>query len=237
MFKLSNKEMMKFRELQKSVAIQFSDENKLIQAFTHSSYVNEHQGDPSLSNERLEFLGDAVLELTISKYLYEHYPEMLEGQLTKIRAAIVCEPSLVKFAINVSFGEYILLGRGEERMSGRTRPALLADVFEAFIGALYMDQGLAAVVSFLEKVVFPEINKGVFSKVTDYKSLLQEEIQRDSQGQLAYKIIMEDGPPHDRIFESSVFLNGEEVGNGRGKTKKEAEQMAAAKALEQLQKN
>src|SRR6476469_198968 len=131
-----------FKELKKKLDVFFTDEKLLIQAFTHSSYVNEHRKKPHEDNERLEFLGDAVLELTVSQYLFQKYPTMREGELTKLRAAIVCEPSLVRFADELSFGRLILLGKGEEMTGGRERPALLADVFEAFIGALYLDQGL-----------------------------------------------------------------------------------------------
>ncbi len=138
----------KFKQLQESLGFHFQDENLLKQAFTHSSYVNEHRRKPYEDNERLEFLGDAVLELTVSKFLYQKYPMMSEGELTKLRAAIVCEPSLVAFANKLSFGEYVLLGKGEEMTGGRERPAILADVFEAFIGALYLTKELNQLCSF-----------------------------------------------------------------------------------------
>ena len=130
----------KFNQLQDRLGIHFRNDKLLKQAFTHSSYVNEHRRKPYEDNERLEFLGDAVLELTVSRYLFEKYPMMSEGELTKLRAAIVCEPSLVVFANQLSFGEFVLLGKGEEMTGGRERPAMLADVFESFIGALYLDQ-------------------------------------------------------------------------------------------------
>ena len=159
----------KFNQLQDRLGIHFKNDKLLKQAFTHSSYVNEHRRKPYEDNERLEFLGDAVLELTVSKYLFEKYPMMSEGELTKLRAAIVCEPSLVVFANQLSFGEYVLLGKGEEMTGGRERPAMLADVFESFIGALYLDSGLEPVVQFLRKVVFPRIDEGAFSHVMDYQ--------------------------------------------------------------------
>ncbi|MDQ0167347.1 ribonuclease-3 [Bacillus horti] len=205
-----------------------------MQAFTHSSYVNEHRGQTFKDNERLEFLGDAVLELTVSKYLFTHFPKMSEGEMTKLRAAIVCEPSLVKLAEDLEFGQIILLGKGEEMTGGRERPALLADVFESFIGALYLDQGLDTVYHFLTLYVFPKISDGVFSQVIDYKSQLQEYIQQDSMGDISYQIIQEKGPAHNREFVSEVFLNTESMGVGVGKSKKEAEQKAAEKALKQL---
>jgi ribonuclease III len=221
----------KFKPFQDQTGFHFQNEKLLKQAFTHSSYVNEHRRKPYEDNERLEFLGDAVLELTVSKYLYEKYPLMSEGELTKLRAAIVCEPSLVAFAYQMSFGNYVLLGKGEEMTGGRERPALLADVFEAFIGALYLDQGLDSVVQFLEKVVFPKIDEGAFSHVMDYKSQLQELVQRDGTGMLEYQVLQEIGPAHNREFVSTVSLNGNELGKGIGKSKKEAEQQAAQHAM------
>lgn len=223
-----------FNNLTSKTGITFQNERLLKQAFTHSSYVNEHRRKPFEDNERLEFLGDAVLELTISQYLFARFPNMSEGELTKLRAAIVCEASLVQFANHLRFGDFILLGKGEEMTGGRTRPALLADVFEAFIGALYLDQGLDPVIAFLEKVVYPKINEGAFSHVMDFKSQLQEVVQRDTHGTIEYKIIQEKGPAHNREFVSAVLLNGETLGTGTGRSKKEAEQMAAQQALQQL---
>ncbi|WP_413301346.1 ribonuclease III [Bacillus sp. 1P10SD] len=220
-----------FKDFQTTIGITIENEKLLKQAFTHSSYVNEHRRKPFEDNERLEFLGDAVLELTVSQFLFKKYPTMTEGELTKLRAAIVCEPSLVSFANELKFGNLILLGKGEEMTGGRERPALLADVFEAFIGALYLDQGIDKVIEFLEKVVFPKINAGAFSHVMDFKSQLQELIQRDGTGTLEYKVLLEKGPAHNKEFVSKVSLNGEELGVGTGKSKKEAEQHAAQMAL------
>ena len=224
----------KFKEFQDKIGIHFDSDKLLKQAFTHSSYVNEHRRKPHEDNERLEFLGDAVLELTVSQFLYKKYPMMSEGELTKLRAAVVCEPSLVAFANELSFGELVLLGKGEEMTGGRTRPALLADVFEAFIGALYLDKGIEIVTTFLEEIVFPKINAGAFSHVMDFKSQLQELVQRDGAGSLEYRIMKEVGPAHSREFESRVYLNGQELGTGTGRSKKEAEQHAAQMALEKL---
>src|SRR6476620_2292433 len=173
-----------FKEFQENIQMQVTNVKLLKKAITHSSYVNELHRKPYEDNERLEFLGDAVLELTVSKFLYLKYPMMSEGELTKLRAAIVCEPALVEFANELDFGKLVLLGKGEELTGGRTRPALLADVFEAFIGALYLDQGIEAVIKFLEIIVFPKINAGAFSHVMDFKSQLQELIQRDGSGAL-----------------------------------------------------
>ncbi|WP_064101139.1 ribonuclease III [Sutcliffiella horikoshii] len=223
-----------FSMLQENLGVQFLNEKLLYQAFTHSSYVNEHRRKPYEDNERLEFLGDAVLELTISQFLYKKYPMMSEGQLTKLRASIVCEPSLVSFANDLSFGKYVLLGKGEEITGGRARPALLADVFEAFIGALYLDLGLDTVFQFLEKYVYPKINEGAFSHVMDFKSQLQEMIQRNALGVIDYEVLEEKGPAHNREFVSRVSLNKEEMGIGVGRSKKEAEQHAAQYALQKL---
>jgi ribonuclease III len=225
-----------FLKLQHQIEINFLNVNLLIQAFTHSSFVNEHRRRPNEDNERLEFLGDAVLELTISRYLYDHYQTMSEGELTKLRASIVCEPSLVKFANQLSFGEYVLLGKGEENTGGRTRPALLADVFEAFIGALYLDQGITVVEQFLEKYVYPKIESGGFSSVNDFKSQLQEFVQRVGSVMIEYHIIQEKGPAHNREFTSEVRLDGQLLGTGYGRSKKEAEQNAAEEALKKVSK-
>ncbi|WP_318615460.1 ribonuclease III [Sporosarcina sp. YIM B06819] len=224
----------KFDELQQRLDIHFKNHALLYNAFTHSSYVNEHRRKNFTDNERLEFLGDAVLELGVSRFLYSTEPGMSEGELTKLRAAIVCEPSLVKFSSELHFGDYILLGKGEEQTGGRMRPALLADVFEAFIGALYIDQGMEAVVPFLEKVVFPKISVGAFSHVMDYKSRLQEIVQQKNNGQLQYEIIEEKGPAHAKKFVTVVRLGETELGTGLGKSKKEAEQEAARHAIQEL---
>ena len=229
-----HKNDLKFKTFQNQMEIQFKDEKLLKQAFTHSSYVNEHKNRNLQDNERLEFLGDAVLELTVSDYLYNSFPDMKEGQMTKLRAAIVCESSLVEFAEFLKFGEYILLGKGEEMTGGRHRPALLADVFESFIGALYLDQGIEEVRRFLEKYVFPRIDHGDFSQFHDYKSQLQEFVQHDNLGNIVYHIIDEIGPAHDREFHSEILIEGEFYGNGVGKSKQDSEQRAAHQALIKL---
>lgn len=231
---VAQKRKRMFKQFQEKNDLQFNNEKLLIQAFTHSSYVNEHRKKTFEDNERLEFLGDAVLELTVSQYLFNKFPLMSEGELTKLRAAIVCEPSLVIFANELNFGDVVLLGKGEEMTGGRMRPALLADAFEAFIGALYIDQGLEKVHSFLEKVVYPKINSGVFSHVMDFKSQLQEYVQRDGAGTLQYHIVREEGPAHNRVFVAQVLLNDNILGDGSGKSKKEAEQHAAHLALMKL---
>ena len=223
-----------FKPLQESLKIFFNEIRFLKQAFTHSSYVNEHRHKNLQDNERLEFLGDAVLELTVSDYLFKNFPELNEGQLTKLRAAIVCESSLVEFAESLRFGEYIQLGKGEEHTGGRQRPALLADVFESFVGALYLDQGIEMVRFFLEKYVFPKIDHGYFFQIHDYKSQLQEFVQQANLGNIVYRIVDEVGPAHDREFHSELLIEGVAYGMGIGKSKKESEQKAAHQALVKL---
>lgn len=226
-----------FNGFQEKIGLKFSNINLLKQAFTHSSYVNEQRESGEEDNERLEFLGDAVLELAVSHFLFQTYPDMEEGEMTKLRAAIVCEPSLVSFAEELGFGQLMRLGKGEELTGGRKRPALLADAFEAFIGAIYLDQGLEQVFSFLQQYVFPKVEAGAFTALMDYKSQLQEYVQREGLGKVEYEIIAERGPAHEKEFFAEVRLNGKTYGQGSGKSKKEAEQQAAHMALKKLMGN
>lgn len=218
-----------FGLLQKKLGIAFREPGLLEQAFTHSSYVNEHK--QATHNERLEYLGDAVLELAVSEYLFRRFPHYPEGDLTQMRAAAVCEPSLHAISLELNFGEYILLGRGEELSGGRTRPALLADVFEAFIGALYLDQGFSAVVQFLQRHLFPKIRD---RHTLDAKSRLQQVLQQANLGDPSYRMLEEQGSGRDKRFVSEVHVGGQTYGSGVGRTKKEAEQQAAEQALERL---
>lgn len=223
-----------FNPLQDSIGIHFNNKKYLKQAFTHTSFVNENKKSKIQDNERLEFLGDAVLELTVSNYLFKNFPNMREGELTKLRSAIVCESSLVELAESLNFGKYILLGKGEELSGGRNRPALLEDVFESFIGALYLDKGIEAVRDFLDVYVFPKIDDGFYSQNQDYKSKLQEHIQQTSSSEIVYQIIDEFGPAHDVEFHSEVIVNNKTLGKGSGRSKKESEQNAAKQALKKL---
>lgn len=231
---MSEEEREKLHRLLRRLDIEFNNYELLTQAFTHSSYVNEHRIRSVEDNERLEFLGDAVLELTVSHHLYERFQTMSEGEMTKLRAAIVCEASLAELAEELQFGDFIFLGKGEEMTGGRKRPALLADVFEAFVGALYLDQGIEKVKSFLKQTVFPKIHDGAFSHMMDFKSQLQEYVQQDNSGTIHYEIKKEIGPAHNREFISCVYLNEKMLGEGRGRSKKEAEQHAAQEALAKL---
>ncbi|MFD2116861.1 ribonuclease III [Paenibacillus yanchengensis] len=221
-------------QLQQMLQLQFTQPKLLKQAFTHTSYVNEQKGVLQ-HNERLEFLGDAVLQLLVSEYLYKTYPKRPEGELTRMRAAIVCEPALAMFANKLRLGDHIMLGRGEEQLGGRQRPALLADLFESLIGALYLDSGMENTRSFLEKRIFPLIDSDDFGLVTkDAKSKLQEKVQHHGLGVVDYKIVEERGPAHEREFVADVYLGDEKYGTGVGRTKKEAEQKAAAEAWKKM---
>jgi ribonuclease-3 len=223
-----------FRKLLERTGTAFENAALLRQAFTHTSYVNEQRGVRTSDNERLEFLGDAVLQLTVSEYLYRRFPDRPEGELTRLRASIVCEPSLVRFAEALEFGQVVLLGKGEEQTGGRTRPSLLADAFEAFVGALYLDQGLETVREFLERHMFPHLPGDGMAPLKDYKTELQEKIQHLGHGPLDYRIVEERGPAHDREFVSVVHVGPKAIGRGAGRSKKEAEQRAAAEALRSL---
>ncbi|MFC0328752.1 ribonuclease III [Paenibacillus sepulcri] len=224
----------KFEELQSRLQLRFRTTRLLRQAFTHTSYVNEHRQSVLEHNERLEFLGDAVLQLTVSEFLYRTFPERPEGQLTRMRASIVCEPSLARFADMLGLGAHVMLGRGEEQLGGRLRPALLADLFESFVGAIYLDQGLEAVRTFLVRHIFPHIDSDGGMLVKDYKSTLQERAQHSGMGLIEYRITEERGPAHDREFVVEVYIADVLYGTGIGRTKKEAEQQAAAEAWRKL---
>ncbi|CAM4018447.1 ribonuclease III [Staphylococcus schweitzeri] len=204
------------------------------QAFSHSSFINDFNMNRLDHNERLEFLGDAVLELTVSRYLFDKHPNLPEGNLTKMRATIVCEPSLVIFANKIGLNEMILLGKGEEKTGGRTRPSLISDAFEAFIGAMYLDQGLEVVWRFAEKVIFPHVEQNELLGVVDFKTQFQEYVHQQNKGDVTYNLIKEEGPAHHRLFTSEVILQGQAIAEGKGKTKKESEQRAAESAYKQL---
>jgi len=228
--------MMDVEQFTTKLSLPFTNKTLLQQAFTHSSYVNEHQYKHLRDNERLEFLGDAVLELAVSDYLFMNYPEMAEGEMTRFRAQIVCEESLYHFAETLDFGHYVLLGKGEERTGGRKRQALLADIFEAFLGALYLDQGMEVSQNFLLKHVFPNIKTDAFSYEMDYKTKLQEMVQKEKDNTLSYHIIKQEGPSHERKFSAEVLVN-EQRAVGQGKSKKEAEQHAASEMIRLLKKS
>ena len=210
----------------------FSDETLLETAFTHTSYANEHRLLKISHTERLEFLGDAVLQLIISEYLYTKYPKRPEGDLSKLRSMIVREESLAGFARDCQFDQFIKLGRGEEKSGGRNRDTILGDLFEAFLGALLLDKGVEAVKSFLYQVMIPKVEAGDFERVTDYKTKLQELLQINGDVEIAYQVVSETGPAHAKNFEVAVLINGRKSGQGQGRSKKLAEQEAAKNAFE-----
>lgn len=210
--------------------LSFKNPDLLETALTHSSYANEHQ---TLSNERLEFVGDAVLDLIVGTYLYEQFPTADEGEMTKKRAKYVCEAALVEYAKACDLGRFMLLGHGEEKSGGRTRHALLADAFEAFVGAVFLDQGLKEVYKVTNKVVIPFIKADKITNFVDYKSHLQELVQSDHR-QLSYRVVDEFGPSHDKTFVIRVYMDDILMGEGEGHSKKEAEQHAAEIALKKL---
>ncbi len=217
------------KAFQSKIGYNFKNENLLKEALTHSSYMGNQC---KISNERLEFLGDSVLSVVVSKYLFENLTDIPEGNLTKLRASIVCEDSLYIFAKEIGLGEKIFLGKGEEHSGGRTRKSILADAFEAVIAALYLDGGMEAaaefILPFIPSLEFLRAGKTVNS---DYKTFLQEIIQQNPEEKVTYQLIEESGAAHSRIFTMSVLLNDQIIGTGMGKSKKEAEQMAAKEAL------
>jgi len=226
----------KFAQKMQELDLSYNKIDLYQQAFSHSSFINDFNMDRLEHNERLEFLGDAVLELTVSRYLFDKYPELPEGNLTKLRATIVCEPSLVIFANKIHINELILLGKGEEKTGGRTRPSLVSDAFEAFVGALYLDQGLESVWQFAEQIIFPYVEDDELEGVVDFKTQFQEFVHRQNKGDVTYRLINEEGPAHHRLFTSEVILEDTAVAQGKGKTKKESEQKAAESAYK-LMKN
>ncbi|HFU4205856.1 TPA: ribonuclease III [Streptococcus suis] len=212
--------------------IDFSDMSLLETAFTHTSYANEHRLLKISHNERLEFLGDAVLQLMISKYLYKKYPDRPEGEMSKLRSTFVREESLASFSRACGFDSFLRLGRGEEKSGGRNRDTILGDAFEAFLGALLLDKGEKTVEEFIHKVMIPRLEKGNFERVTDYKTALQEILQVNGEIAITYQVVAESGPAHDKIFEVEVSADQRVIGRGRGRSKKLAEQDAAKNAVE-----
>lgn len=223
------------RELEKKTGYEFQDKKLLSQAMTHSSYANEHGMNKSGCNERLEFLGDAVLEVVSSDFLYHKYYKLPEGDLTKMRASIVCEPTLALCAADISLGEYLLLGKGEEATGGRERSSIVSDAMEALIGAIYLDGGFANAKEFIFRFVLNDIeHKQLFY---DSKTILQEIVQAMGDRPLTYELLREEGPDHNKIFEARAVVGEEEVGRGTGRTKKAAESMAAYRGILKLKKS
>jgi ribonuclease-3 len=220
-----------FSEFERILMYTFRNPELLHEALSHSSYANEKKKQRH-SNERLEFLGDSVLSIVVSQYLFEHYPELPEGELTRIRAALVCEKSLYRFAGRIHLGDYLLLGKGEAHTGGRQRPSILADAFEAVIAAIYLDGGLEAARTHILRFIPANIPANRSMLFGDYKTALQEVIQKNPEEKVEYLLIDESGPDHSKTFTVEVCLNSNVIGKGTGKSKKDAEQMAAREALE-----
>ena len=230
----SESRKQELKELAKSLGVEFRDISLLQQALTHTSFANESKGD-IVHNERLEFLGDAVLELASSTYLYAHFPEMPEGQLTKTRASIVCSATLAKLAAGLHLGDYLLLGHGEEMGGGRTRQTNLEDTFESVIGAVYLDRGWDVAKDYVMRQLAPEFEKASRAAILkDYKTILQERVYQKEGQSVAYELVEEIGPDHDKSFTFQVRITGKVMGQGTGHSKKEAEQQAAREALARL---
>lgn len=224
------------KELAQNFNIVFKDESLLDEAFTQASYVNEHPNQGLKFYERIEFLGDAVLQFVVSEYIFKRYPNLPQGRLTRLRAAMVNEESFASFARECHFNEYIRLGKGEELAHARERDSLLCDIFESFVGAVYMDQGIDKVITFAKQVIFPKLDQGRFDEYFDHKTELQETVQSDGPVNIEYKLLSEEGPENDRTFKSAVMIDGEELGVGQAHSKKHAEQLAAREALLRLKK-
>ncbi len=219
--------------LEEKLSYIFKDKNLLKNALIHKSYMQKsHKNE---NNERLEFLGDSVLGFTVAEYIYLNYAELPEGELTKIRSIVVCEDTLFKVAKNIGLGEKIYLGRGEEQSEGRNRPSILSDALEAVFAAIYLDGGMDSVKKSIISLLKEEIEKAVKERdVKDYKTVLQEIIQKDRVSAPKYILLNEEGPDHNKIFTVSVNVGEKVLGFGKGRTKKEAEKMAAKEALNKL---
>lgn len=221
--------MDSLEEVEQKIGYYFRDKSLLRQALTHSSFSNEQKIGRWKNYERIEFLGDAVLELVSSDFFYHEHPEETEGNLTKMRAAAVCEQALAITARELKLGDYMVFGKGEEHNGGRNRDSIIADAVEAVIGAVYLDAGLDEAKKFIYRFVLNDLeNKRLFY---DAKSILQERLQEAKAGELTYELVREEGPEHEKIFVMEALLDGEVIGTGQGKSKKAAQQHAAYDAL------
>ena len=228
---MNNQYPAPIEELEKTVGYVFEDRKHILVATTHSSYSNEAK-DGVDCNERLEFLGDSVLSFVTSRYLYENFPNLPEGEMSRIRASAVCEKTLCSIAKRIDLGAYLRLGHGEECQNGRNRPSILADAFEALLAAIYLDGGIEPVRKFLLPIISAEIDTIVESGADrDYKTALQQFVQQERGSLLEYKTVNESGPAHDKTFYVEVRLNGNVIGRGNGHSKRKAEQNAAKEAL------
>ena len=220
--------------LEERLGYSFRNRALLETALTHSSYANENRASGIVCNERLEFLGDSVLGVTVADFLYRHFPDMPEGRMTRLRAELVCEQSLHRVALELHLGDYLRLGKGEEHNGGRRRASILSDAVEAVFAAMYLDAGMETAAEFIHRCLLDDVRAIETPSFTDYKTSLKELVQRHSGQVLSYELVGEEGPDHAKTFRVQVCLNGEPLGRGTGRTKKEAEQTAAANALEAL---
>ena len=221
------------KDLEAAIGYRFQNISLLQNALAHSSYANERWHNSLMSNERLEFLGDSILGMTVADYLYRNFPDRPEGELTRMRADMVCEKTLAAVANRIGLGEHLLLGHGEEQGGGRKRDSILADAVESVIAACYLDGGFGAAEAFIRSFILVDVPVKKLHNM-DYKTTLQELVQKKKNQVIAYTLVSESGPDHDKKFEVEVSLNGEVVGKGSGRRKKKAEQEAARKALETL---
>ena len=222
--------------LEERLGHSFQNRALLETAVTHSSYANENRASGIVCNERLEFLGDSVLGVTVADFLYRHFPDMPEGRMPRLRAELVCEQSLHRVALELHLGDYLRLGKGEEHNGGRERASILSDAVEAVIAAMYLAAGMETAAGFIHRCLLDDVRTIETPSFTDYKTALQELVQRQSGQVLSYELVGEEGSDHAKTFRMQVCLNGEPGGRGTGRTKKEAEQTAAASALEALRK-
>jgi len=220
--------------LQIKIKVDFKDNNLLKNSFIHRSYLNEHKDFKGVSNERLEFLGDSVLSIIISRFLYEKLPKVNEGELTTIRASLVRTETLAKLATGLKLGSYLFLSKGEEESGGRNNDSILANTFEALLGAIYLDQGLIVAQKFIEHIILKDWKSLTKSAVPDFKSKLQEMLQRKFHISPQYKLISKWGPDHSKEFEIGAYKDNKLLGKGIGKNKQQAAQNAAKEALKQL---
>ena len=220
------------QELEKRIGYTFRNKALLKEATTHSSFANEHKSQHIKYNERLEFLGDAVLSIVVSDYIFKNCPELPEGELTKLRASLVCEKSLFDFAKQINLGNYLVLSRGERHNGGASRPSILSDAFEALLAAIFIDGGIEPAKKHVLSFIVPAIKNSKQKRVKDYKTTLQEIVQKNPGEKLEYVLIGESGPDHNKHFVVEVHLNSNVIGKGGGRSKKEAEQQAAREALE-----
>lgn len=230
MSNISTDILAKIKEFEKRIGYTFKNKDLVFEALSHSSFANEYKKGRH-SNERLEFLGDSVLSIVISEHLFNHFKHLPEGDLTKIRASLVCERALYEFSKQIELGSYIFLGRGEEHTGGRERPSIVSDAFEAVIAAIFLDGGMESAREYILGFIPKDLDKSTVKNLHDYKTILQEIIQQNPEEKVEYVLKGQTGPDHDRHFVVEVCLNNNVIGHGEGHSKKQAEQQAAKEAL------